>query len=59
MGEMRNSQKILVRNPEGIRPHERPRHRWNDNIRMNLRELGWEGVDWIHLGSGQGPVSGS
>jgi len=42
MGEMRNSQKILVRNPEGIRPHERPRHRWGGNIRKDLRQLGWE-----------------
>jgi hypothetical protein len=27
----------------------RPRHRWEDNIRVDLKEIGWEGVDWIHL----------
>jgi hypothetical protein len=35
--------------PEGERPAERPTHTWEDNIRMNLREIGWESVDWIHL----------
>jgi hypothetical protein len=39
----------LVANPEGKRPLRRPRHRWEDNIRMDLREVGWEGVDWMHL----------
>jgi hypothetical protein len=48
MGEMRNSY-ILVGKPEGKRPLGRPRHRWEDNIKMDLRELGWEGVNWIHL----------
>jgi hypothetical protein len=32
-----------------MRPLERCRYRWEDNIRMNLREVGWEGVDWMHL----------
>jgi len=31
------------------RPLGRPRCRWEDNIRMDLRNIGWEGVDWIHL----------
>jgi hypothetical protein len=35
--------------PEGKRPLGRPRHRWEDNIRMDLREMGWEIVTWIHL----------
>jgi hypothetical protein len=35
--------------PEGKRPHERPRHRWDDEIKIELREIGWEGVEWIHL----------
>jgi hypothetical protein len=48
MGEMRNAYKILVRKPEGKRPLRRPRHRWN-NIRLNLRETGWEDVEWMHL----------
>jgi hypothetical protein len=45
MGEIRNAYNILVGKPEGKRPHGRPRHRWKDNIRMDLREIWWEGVD--------------
>jgi hypothetical protein len=40
---------ILVGKPEGKRPLERPRHRWVDNIEMDLREIGWDGMDWIDL----------
>jgi len=40
MGEMRNAYKILVRKLEGKRPLRRPRYRWEDNIRMDLREIG-------------------
>jgi hypothetical protein len=40
---------ILVGKPEGKRPLGRSRGRWEDNIRMNLTEIGWEVVDWIHL----------
>jgi hypothetical protein len=40
MGEKRNSYRILVRNPEGKRPLRRPRCRWVDNIKMDLREIG-------------------
>jgi hypothetical protein len=36
-------------NPEGKRPLERPRRRWEDNIRMYLREIGWDGMDLIDL----------
>jgi hypothetical protein len=46
---MRNAYKILVRKPEGKRLLRRPRHRWEDNIGMDLREIGWEGVNWMHL----------
>jgi hypothetical protein len=35
--------------PEGKEPLGRPRRRWEDNIRMGLREIGWEDVDWVHL----------
>jgi hypothetical protein len=35
--------------PEEKRPLGRPKHRWEDNITMDLREIGWEGVDWMHL----------
>jgi hypothetical protein len=38
-----------VRNPEGKRPLERPRRRWVDNIIMDLREIGWDGGDWVDL----------
>jgi hypothetical protein len=42
MEEMRNAHQIVVRKPEGKRPLAGPRHRWEDNIRMDLREIGWE-----------------
>jgi hypothetical protein len=48
MGEMRNTYKILVGNPEGKTPCRRSRNRWQDNIRLDLRETGWEGVDQMH-----------
>jgi hypothetical protein len=46
---MRSAYKSLVGKPEGKRPFGRPRRRWEDNIGMDLWEIGWEGVDWIHL----------
>jgi hypothetical protein len=49
MGEKRNAYKLLVGKPEGKRPLGRPRHRWVDNIRMHLGEVGWGDVDWIVL----------
>jgi hypothetical protein len=49
MGERRNACRKLVGNPEGKRPLGRPRRRWVDNIKMDLREIGWDGMDWIHL----------
>jgi hypothetical protein len=47
MGEKRNAYRSLVGKPEGKRPLGRPRHRWMDNIRMDLGEVGWGDVDWI------------
>jgi hypothetical protein len=41
--------KIFVGQPEGKRSLGRTMRRWEDNIKMNLREIGWEGVDWIHV----------
>jgi hypothetical protein len=38
-----------VGNPEGKRPLEIPRPRWEYNIKIYLREVGWDGMDWIHL----------
>jgi hypothetical protein len=47
---MRNAHRILVGRPEGKRPLRRPRHRWVDNIIIDLRVIGWNGLDWINLG---------
>jgi hypothetical protein len=41
--------RILVEKSEGKRPLGRPRRRWVDNIKMDLREIGWDGMDWIEL----------
>ena len=49
MGKSRGVYRVLVGNPEGKRAHERPRHRWEDNIKMDLQEVGCGGVDWIDL----------
>jgi hypothetical protein len=50
MGWWRNVYSVLVGKPEGKRPLGRPRHRWKDGIKMDLREIGWGGgVEWIHL----------
>jgi hypothetical protein len=49
MGEKRNAYRILVGKPEGNRPLGRPRRRWVDNIKMDLREIGWDGVDWVDM----------
>jgi hypothetical protein len=49
MGEKRDAYWILVGKPEGKRPQERPRRRWVDNIKIQLTEIGWGGVDWIYL----------
>jgi hypothetical protein len=42
-------QVFLARKLEGKRPHGRPKHRWKDNIKIYLKEIGWERVDWINL----------
>jgi hypothetical protein len=49
MGERRNAYRILVENPEGRRPLGRPRRRGVANIKIDLREVGWDGRDWIDL----------
>ncbi|KAJ4434199.1 hypothetical protein ANN_22747 [Periplaneta americana] len=52
MDESRNSYRVLVGTPEGERPLGRPRRRWEDNIKMDLREVGYDDREWINLGIG-------
>jgi hypothetical protein len=49
MGEERNVYKVLMGKPEGKRPLGRPRCRWEDGMRMDLREIDWGSVNWIRL----------
>ena len=49
MGERRGVYRVLVRKPEGKRLLGRPRRRWEDNIKMDLQEVGCGGLDWIKL----------
>jgi hypothetical protein len=49
MWDRRNAYTILVGKPEGKGPVRRPRRKWEDNIKMDLREIGWDGMDWIYL----------
>jgi hypothetical protein len=55
MGEERKVYRVLVGKPKGKRPVGRPRHRWEDGIRMDLREIGWWGVSngssWLRIGA--------
>jgi hypothetical protein len=52
MGERRGAHRVLVGKPEGRRPLGRPRRRWEDNIKMDLREVGWGGHRLDRSGSG-------
>jgi hypothetical protein len=49
MGAKRNAYRMLVGSPEGKRPLGRTRRRWVDHIKMGLREIGWNGMDWIYV----------
>ena len=49
MGERRGVYRVLVGKPQNKRPLGRPRHRWEDNIKMDLQEVGCGGMDWIEL----------
>jgi hypothetical protein len=49
MGVKRNACRILAENPEGKRPLTRPRRRWVNKIKMGLREIKWDDMDWIDL----------
>jgi hypothetical protein len=49
MGVKRNAYRISVGKTEGKKPLGRPRRRWVNNIKMDLREIGWGGMDWIDV----------
>jgi hypothetical protein len=49
MGEGRGAYRVLVGRPERRRPIGRPRRRWEDNIKMNIQEVEWGGMDWIDM----------
>jgi hypothetical protein len=49
VGEKRNAYRIMVGKQEVKRPLGRPRNRWVDNIKIDVRETGWDGMDWIDL----------
>jgi hypothetical protein len=48
-GEKKNAYKVLAGKSEGNRPLGKPRRWWENNIKIDLREIGWGGMDWIHL----------
>jgi hypothetical protein len=49
MGDRKGAYRVLAERPDGKRPLGRPRHRWDDNIKMDFEEVGWGGMDWIDL----------
>jgi hypothetical protein len=49
MGDRRGPYRVLVGKPVGKRPIGRPRRKWEDNIKMDLQEMRWAGMDWISL----------
>jgi hypothetical protein len=49
MGDRRGAYKVLVGKPEGTRSLGRPRRRWEDNINMDLKDMGWGSMNWIGL----------
>jgi hypothetical protein len=49
MGEKRKAYRLFVGTPKGKRPLGRPRHKWVGNVKMDVREMGWGGMDWIDL----------
>ena len=57
MGEGRGMYRVLVGKPRVKRPLGRPRHRWEDNIKMDLQEVGvWTGSSWLRIGTGGGQL---
>jgi len=58
MREKKGACRVFVGRPEGSRPLGRPGCRWEDNIRMDLQEVGWWGMDWIVVAQGKGRWGG-
>jgi len=59
MGERRGVYRVVVGKPEGKRALGRPRHRWKDNIKMDLQEIGWgawAGLIWLRIGTSSGQL---
>jgi hypothetical protein len=57
MEDIRGAYWVLVGKPEGMRPPGKPRYRWEDNIKMNLKAVGWRawtGLMWLRTGTGGG-----
>jgi hypothetical protein len=62
MAEIRYTYKILVGKPEGNKPFQKPRHRWKDKIKIDLKELDkteWTGFTWLMIGTGVGSTEHS
>jgi hypothetical protein len=49
IGNMTNSKKNFIKKPEGKRLHGKPKRRWGDNMKLDIKEVGCDYVDWIHL----------
>jgi hypothetical protein len=49
MGERKGAYRVLMRKHQGSRRLGRPRRKWEDNIKMDLREVRWRGMDWLDL----------
>jgi hypothetical protein len=54
MGEEKKVYRVFMGKLEGKRPLGKPRRRWEDGIRVDLREMGWRGMDWIQLAQDRG-----
>jgi hypothetical protein len=55
IGKMKNAYRILMGKSKEKRPLGRPRHRWYNNIAMDLRKIEWRGMDWIYLAQDRDP----